>query len=66
MDEPHPCAHPCERTLDPDVLAAKHDVDMTLIRESLAMSPGDRLDASHRFLRSLLRFQPVHEAPKQR
>ena len=63
---PPPGPHPCEATLDPDVLAAKSDVDLTLLHESLAMSPGDRLDASYRFLRSLLSFRPSDEAPEHR
>lgn len=61
-----PKPHPWEATLDPDILAAKDDVDMTLIAQSLAMTPGERLDASSRFLRALVSFRPLDDTPEDR
>lgn len=45
--------------LDPDVLAAVDDVDRSLVRASLALSPLERLEASFALLEGLRRFRRV-------
>jgi hypothetical protein len=45
--------------LDPDVLAAVDDVDRSLIRASLALSPFQRLEVSFAMLDGLRRFRRV-------
>ncbi len=52
--------------LDPDLLAAKDDVDMTLIEASLRLTPAQRLDAAYRFLRELVRIRERHAASAPR
>jgi hypothetical protein len=47
------------RDLDPDVLAAVDDVDRSLVRASLALSPLERLEASFALLEGLRRFRRV-------
>jgi hypothetical protein len=45
--------------LDPDVLAAVDDVDRSLVRASLALSPLQRLEVSFTMLEGLRRFRRV-------
>lgn len=52
--------------LDADVIAAKADVDLTLIQAALARSPGDRLDSAYRVLRDLVRIRDLHAASARR
>lgn len=48
--------------LDRDVVAARADVDLTLIDAALRLSPGDRLDAAYRVLRDLVSIRDAHAA----
>lgn len=52
--------------LDPDVLAARADVDLTLIQEALHRSPAERLDAAYRMLRDLEQIRESYAAPTGR
>ena len=68
----HPSAPPCRTieaiiaALDPDVLAAKADVDITLIHAALARKPAERLVAAHRVLRDLVHIRDRHAASARR
>lgn len=53
-------------SLDSDVIAAKADVDLTLIQAALRLSPADRLDAAYRVLRDLVRIREQHAASTRR
>lgn len=45
--------------IDPDVAGAVVDVDLTLLRQSLSLSPLQRADACTRATRALARFRRV-------
>ena len=45
--------------LDPDLVAAEHDVDTTLIDIALARSPMERVEFAQQMLATLLGFQRV-------
>lgn len=47
------------RRVDPEVIAAVADVDRTLLREALALSPLERLRACSRAAHGLARFRRV-------
>lgn len=47
------------KRVDPEVIAAVADVDRTLLRETLALSPLERLRACSRAARGLARFRRV-------
>lgn len=53
-------------SLDPDVTAAKADVDLTLLHAALQRSPEERLDVAYRVLRDLVRIREAHAASAHR
>ena len=52
--------------LDPDVIAAKADVDRTLLEATLRRTPEERLDSAYRVLRDLVRIREGHAASARR
>ena len=52
--------------LDQDVLAAKADVDLTLIQAAIRRSPEERLDSAYRVMRDLVRIREEHAASTRR
>lgn len=47
--------------LDPDVIAAAEEVDRSLIREMLALSPFERVDRAARIAAMLQRYHRVDD-----
>ena len=43
--------------IDDEIVAASHEVDLTLIREFLRLSPRERLEAASQHARTLDRFR---------
>jgi len=52
--------------LDADVIAAKEDVDLTLLAAALRRTPEERLDTAYRVLRDLVRIREAHAASARR
>lgn len=50
--------------IDPLIVAAIADVDLSLVESALRLSPGERLDACYRTVMDLARFS--HATPKNR
>ena len=53
-------------SLDQDVVAAKADVDLTLIQAAIRRSPEERLDSAYRVLRDLVRIREGHASSTRR
>jgi len=61
LDRTNPIIARLIADLDPDVIAAAEDVDRSLIREMLALSPFERIDRAARTAAMLRRYHLVDD-----